>query len=105
MSYDKFCEYIKNNKISYIDFHIKSNQSKLIEYIYSNNSNLENLNIRKEYYKYTKIKLLLNTKELSRIKSKVLGKLKGINILECIKKIEDESFKLEVLEFDIKYNS
>ena len=64
---------------------------------------LENLNIRKEYDKYSQIKLLLNTKELSRIKSKVLGKLKGINILECIKKIEDESFKLEVLESDIKY--
>ena len=61
------------------------------------------MNIRKEYDKYSKIKLLLNTKEPSRTKTKVLGKLKGINILDCINKIEDESFKLEVLESDVKY--
>ena len=36
------------------------------------------MNIRKEYDKFNKIKLLLNTKELSRIKSKVLGKLKEL---------------------------
>ena len=103
LTYDKICDFIKKNKLNYIDFNIKSNLCKLTEHTHSNNSNLENLNTRKEHDKHTKIKLSLNSKELSRIKTKVLGKLKGINVLECINKIEDESFKLEVLESDVKY--
>ena len=43
----------KKNKLNYIDFNIKYNKCKLIEYIYFNNCNQENLKKRKEYDKYT----------------------------------------------------
>ena len=92
---------INNNKSYLIDFHIKKNQINIIEYIFKNSENIENINIKKEYAKYTKIKLLLTPNEISRIKSNIVGKYKNITISECLKKISGENIDLEIIENDI----
>ena len=54
--------------------------------------NISNINIIEEYYKYTKSKLELTNKEISKIKTKnfkqkILGNYRGLNIYECLNKI------------------
>ena len=94
---------MKNNSFQLIDFQIKKNQTFLIEYIFNHNTNIDKINIIEEFRKYTKSKLLLNSKEISRIKCQILGKLKGITILECLEKIKCQEFELEVMCEDVKY--
>ena len=74
LTYDSFKEIINNNKAYSIDFHLKKNQQNIIEYIFKTSENIENINIKTEYSKYTKIKLLLTPNEISRIKSNMLVK-------------------------------
>ena len=57
-----------------------------------------------EFRKYTNSKFLLNNKEVSRIKSSIIGKLKGISFVECIEKIKIENKNLEIMTTDILYN-
>ena len=94
---------INNNKTHLIDFHLKKNQQNLIEYIFKNSEYVENINIKMEYAKYTKIKLLLNPNEISRIKTNIIGKYNTIKITEILKKLNDENIPLEILENDIIY--
>ena len=63
---------MNNNNINFIDFSLRNNQKNLIKYILSNNSNSENIDIKKEYYKFTKILLILNNNNISLIKTKIL---------------------------------
>ena len=72
MEYNKFLDLINNNNINFIDFSLRNNQKNLIKYILSNNSNSENIDIKKEYYKFTKILLILNNNNISLIKTKIL---------------------------------
>ena len=44
---------IENNKASRIDFRVKKNQ----KHLFTTCNNLENINIKKEYYKFTNIML------------------------------------------------
>ena len=87
-----------------IDFKIKKNQIYLLEYIYNNNKNIENINIIEEFRNYTKCELLLNNKEISRIKCHILGKFKSITILEYLEKLKNEEFDLEIMSQDVKYD-
>ena len=87
-----------------IDFKIKKNQTNLLEYIYQHITNRETINIVEEFRKYTKCELLLNNKEISRIKCKILGKYKDITILECLDKIINEGYDLEIMSEDVKYD-
>ena len=101
LTYETFTEMINNNKSHLIDFHIKKNQQNAVEYIFKNAENIENINIKKEYAKYTKIKLILTPNEISRIKTNIIGKYKTITISECLKRINDENIDLEIIENDI----
>ena len=96
---------MKNNKINKIEFNNKKNQSLLIEYIYRNNKdNIPFINIKDEIIKYTTESILLNNKEISRIKSKVVGKLKDLTLTQCLEKIIHNEFSLEIMSKDLKYN-
>ena len=104
LSYEKFCDLIKINKCNLIDFKIKKNQVNLFEFLLIQHSNYDKGNIIDEFRKYTKNEILLNNKEISRIKCKILGKLKNISMIECIEKIKCTDFELEIMAEDIKYN-
>ena len=104
LDYNKFLELINNNNINYIDFSIRKNQKNLIKYILSNNSNSENIDIKKEYYKYTKIPLILNNNNISLIKTKILGKYNNLTLKDAIKKIDIPGTELECKAKDVKYN-
>ena len=71
--------------------------------IYKNSANVEQINIKEEFEKYTKFKLLLNNKEISWIKSHVIGKLKGLSIIEYIEQIKIKDIDIEIMSQDIKY--
>lgn len=47
--------------------------------------------------------MILSNSEISKIKSKIFGKLRGLNLEECIKKINDPNYTLEIYTSDIKY--
>jgi len=83
-----------------IDFTIKAYQQNI-----QINCNKENISIINEYFKYTNIPLKLNSKEISKIKSGIFGKIRDLTILECIKKISISNINLEILTKDIKYNN
>ena len=103
LDYFQLKELIENNQINLIDFTEKKNQKILIEYLFRAMKEADNIDIKKEFIKYTKSKLFVTNKEISYIKSKVYGKLRGLTLEECVKKINDESYELEVSTFDIKY--
>ena len=75
-----------NKQLNLVDFNIKVHQKYLITYLFKNNNNHENIHIKKEYYRYTQIKIKLSNKEISKIKTEVFGKFRGLSLLECIKK-------------------
>jgi len=64
LSFIKFCNLIDNNKLQLIDFKIKKNQSNLITYIFKHCTDINQINIKEEFNKYTNSKLLLNIKEI-----------------------------------------
>ena len=101
LTYELFEKLLKDNELNKVDFNIKKNQQNLIEYIFRNSNNIENINIKGEYNKYTNIKLKLNTNEISRIKTNITGAYHNLNISECIRKINDENFILDIIENDI----
>ena len=104
ISYSEFIELIKNDKINDIDFNKIKNQRNLITYLFDKNKNIENINIIEEYYKYTKSKLEFTNKEISKIKTKILGIYRGLNIYECLNKINinDIQIKIKSKEKNIK---
>ena len=105
-----FCKFFRKGggarlcKIRYIDFSIRKNQKNLIKYILSNNSNSENIDIKKEYYKFTKIPLILNNNNISVIKTKILGKYNNLTLKEAIKKIDIPGTEIECKSKDVNYN-
>ena len=103
LNYEKLCELIKNNKLSEINFSIRKNQKLLIKYIIMKWKKEDNVDAKKEFIKYTKVKLILSNSKISKIKSKIFGKLRGLNLEECIKKINDPNYTLEIYTSDIKY--
>ena len=103
LNYEEFSDLIKKNEINLIDFNIRKNQKNLIKYIISNNSNKENLDIKTEYYKYTKTNLILNNVDISKIKTSVLGKYNNLTFLESIKKISIPNVNIDIKSKDIKY--
>ena len=86
-----------------IDFTEKKNQKTLIEYLFRTMKEDDNIDVKKEFSIYTKPKLLVTNKKISYIKTKVYGILRGLTLEECVKKIHDESYELEVSTLDIKY--
>ena len=42
--------------------------------------------------------------EISKIKNKIYGKLNSLSLEDCLKKIEDPNYTLELYTVDIKYN-
>ena len=104
LSKTQFNNFMDAKNFHLIDFKIKKNQTNLLEYIYKHNTNIDTINIIEEFRKYTKCKLLLNNKEISRIKCQLLGKFKGITILECLEKIKNNEYDLEIMSEDVKYD-
>ena len=103
LSFELFKALANKNEFNLIDFTIKKNQTNLIQYIYSNAENVENINIKKEYLKYTRIRLLINYKELSKIKCDIIGQFRGLSLIDCIKKIKSSEFEIDTLSQDIIY--
>ena len=101
LTYELFEKIMNDNNLNMVDFNIKKNQHNLIEYIFRNSNNIENINIKSEYNKYTKIKLKLSPNEISRIKTNIIGKFCNLNISECIRKINNENIILDIIENDI----
>jgi hypothetical protein len=86
----------------------------IIKYIYIHNKKITNFLFSKiiiltiqtwkqEYKNYTTEPLLLSNKEISRIKSKVIGKFKNLGILEIIEKIRTENLNIVSYSIDLKY--
>ena len=42
--------------------------------------------------------------EISKIKNKIYGKLNSLTLEDCIKKIDDPNYNLELCAVDLKYN-
>ena len=104
ITYDEFCEIFEKDKLSLIDFNIKKMKKFLITKLFENNKDNENINIKKEFSKITKIELKLNSNEISKIKTKIRGKYKGLSLLECIQKLKELNDEIEFISQDIKYN-
>ena len=79
-------------------------QTYLIKKIKELNKNIDNINIKDEYYKLTKIALKLNTNEISKIKTSIRGKYKSLTLLECIEKLKELNEEIDFKSQDIKYN-
>ena len=90
-------------KFIVIDFNSKKMQ-KYLKKIIELNKNIDNINIKDEYYKLTKIALKLNTNEISKIKTSIRGEYKGLTLLECIKKLKELNEEKDFNSQDIKYN-
>ena len=103
LNYEDFFEKMENKSYNEIDFNITSNQKKLIYYIFSKNKNYENTEIKTEYYKYTNINLKLNNKIISKVKSKIFGKYRNVNLIECLFKIQIPNMNLDIKSKDIIY--
>ena len=87
-----------------IDFNSKKTQTYLIKKIIELNKNIDNINIKDEYYKITKIDLKLNSNEISKIKTSIRGKYKGLTLLECIEKLKELNGEIDFKSQNIKYN-
>ena len=73
-----------------------------MKYIFIKNKKEDNIDAKKEFIKYTKEKFILSNSEISKIKSKIYGKLRGLILEECIKKINDPNFILQIYEHTFK---
>ena len=104
ISYNEFVNLFELKKLSLVDFNLKKMQKYLITKIFEDNKNNNLINIKKEYNKYTKFKLKLNSNEISQIKSNVIGKYRGLSLIEYIDKLRDENEEVEIFSQDIKYN-
>ena len=80
ITYEEFCEIYETDKLSLIDFNIKKIEKFLITKLFQYIKDNENINIKKEYSKITKIELKLNSNEISKIKIKIIGKYKGLSL-------------------------
>lgn len=103
LSKDKFNILMKSNKYNLIDFSIKKNQLNLIEFIFKQNNNLFKINLLEEFRKYTNKEILINSKEISRIKCNIIGKLEGLTLLDCIEQLKSPDYELEIMSEDVKY--
>ena len=75
----------------------------MIKYIFKTASNIENIEVKKHYYKFTKIPLILNNVDISLIKNKMLGNYMNLSLDEAIKKINVPNTDIEIKLKDIKY--
>ena len=91
-------------KIDEINFSLKKNQKLLNKYIFMNSKKEDNIDIKKEFIKYTKENLILSNIEISKIKCTIFGKLRGLSLKEYIEKINDPNYTLTIATSDIKYN-
>lgn len=82
----------------------KKNQILFIEYLFREKNIIENIDIKKEFVKYSKNKFLLTDKEISYIKSKIFGTLRNLSLEECVYKLKDPIYNLEIYSTDIKYS-
>ena len=46
----------------------------------------------------------MNSNEISKIKSKIVGKYKGLSLLDCISKLKELNNDIEFISQDVKYN-
>lgn len=104
LTYDDFVNLFELKKLSLIDFNLKKMQKYLITKIFEDNKNNNLINIKSEYNKYTKIDLKLNSNEISQIKTSVIGKYRGLSLIECIDKLKEGNEDIEIISQDIKYN-
>ena len=79
-------------------------QNYLILKIFKDNKINNLINIISEYSKFTKIDLKLNSNEFSQDKTSVIGKYRGLSLIECIDKLKDGNEDIEIISQDIKYN-
>ena len=104
ISYEEFNEIFEKKNLSLIDFNSKKMQTYLIKKVIELNKYIDDINIKDEYYKITKIDLKLNTNEISKIKTSIRGKYKGLTLLECIEKLKELNEEIDFKSQDIKYN-
>ena len=64
---------------------------------------MENIDIKKEFTKYSNSKFIVSNKEIFYIKSNVYGKYKGLSLEEVLKKLDNNQYNLEISSTDIKY--
>ena len=100
LDYETISHLIDNNQIDEIDFSLKKNQKLVVEYIFNKLKKENNIDIKKEFTKYTKYKFLLSNVEVSKIKNRIWGKLNGLSLEDCIKK--DPNYTLEINSIDLK---
>ena len=103
LSYQKFKELLNKKIFNKIDFSQKKIQYLLIENLFRENSNFENIDIKKEFTKYSNNKFIVSNKEISYIKTNIYGKYKGLSLEEVLKKLENNKYILEIVSTDIKY--
>ena len=46
----------------------------------------------------------MNSNEISKIKSKIVSKYKGLSLLDCISKLKELNNDIEFISQDVKYN-
>ena len=103
LHYNDFSKLMELKQFYYIDFNIKKNQKQLIKYIYNNNVNIDNIDIKKKYFDYTHVPLKLNNNEISKIKLKLFGKFNELSLLEAIKKINISDIVIDLKSKDVNY--
>ena len=76
LNFDKLKDLIKNSKINLIDFNEKIILYLLVVFLFHENKNYENINIKTDFLKYSKSEFLWTNKEIYFIKKKFMSKWK-----------------------------
>ena len=106
ISYEQFVEEYEKNEgtVTNLNFSKRKNQKYYVYYSIIKNNDIDNATIRKNFYDKTKISLGLNVFDISKIRNKIIGKFKNLNLDDLITKIKCNNLEIDKYIFDIKYN-
>ena len=103
LDYDEFTILMKNKEYNKINFKEREMQKYYSIFAISENNNLDNPSLKKNFFNLTNTSLNLSIVDLSRIRNKVLDQYKNLDFENLLLKLVIEDSEISIKFLDIKY--
>ena len=103
ISYEEFFQIMKNKEYNKLLFNERQIQKFYAQLLITDNNNIDNPTIKKNFFELTNIPLKLSLTDLSRIRNNIIDNYENLDLENLISKIKIENEEILIKIIDMKY--